>query len=295
MRDAESMLDQLLSSSADGLDEARVRDLLGLADAETVTASSTRSSPPMRWRASGCSTGSRSAAATCAASSTRSSRRSGPGSSASSPLAGRAGAGPVAHPVTALAAAARRLAAIDPSRAGVGGLRLQLELALFPDGPAARRGTAPSRRGRPGSGRRDREGRGVEASAAEARRGRRRPRRADSAAEAATPAAEPAPDAAASDRTTSQGAGQTWPPRRPRPPKPPRLAAPSKRRREPAEPAEPAAAVAAAPTVAGARSDRRPRGPPRPLAGDRRADQRPPADEAAHRRLPARSASRTAS
>ncbi|MDX6552852.1 MAG: hypothetical protein QOH74_1340, partial [Gaiellales bacterium] len=28
---------------------------------------------------------------------------------------------------------ARRLAAIDPSRAGVGGLRLQLELALFPD------------------------------------------------------------------------------------------------------------------------------------------------------------------
>ena len=36
MRDAESMLDQLLSSSADGLDEARVRDLLGLADVETV-------------------------------------------------------------------------------------------------------------------------------------------------------------------------------------------------------------------------------------------------------------------
>ena len=36
MRDAESMLDQLLSSSADELDEARVRDLLGLADAETV-------------------------------------------------------------------------------------------------------------------------------------------------------------------------------------------------------------------------------------------------------------------
>src|SRR6185312_8964118 len=35
------------------------------------------------------------------------------------------------------AAAARKLAAIDPSRAGVGGLRLQLELALFPDGPIA--------------------------------------------------------------------------------------------------------------------------------------------------------------
>jgi hypothetical protein len=35
----------------------------------------------------------------------------------------------------AIAAAARRLAAIDPTRHGVGGLRLQLELALFPDAP----------------------------------------------------------------------------------------------------------------------------------------------------------------
>src|SRR4029078_2002760 len=37
MRDAESMLDQLLSSSTDELYEGRVRDLLGLADAETIT------------------------------------------------------------------------------------------------------------------------------------------------------------------------------------------------------------------------------------------------------------------
>src|SRR5439155_13712806 len=37
------------------------------------------------------------------------------------------------HSLVALTAAARRLAAIDPTRAGVGGLRLQLELALFPD------------------------------------------------------------------------------------------------------------------------------------------------------------------
>src|SRR3990172_2481918 len=36
MRDAESMLDQLLASSPDRLDEARVRDLLGLADAESI-------------------------------------------------------------------------------------------------------------------------------------------------------------------------------------------------------------------------------------------------------------------
>ena len=38
MRDAESMLDQLLASSGDRLSEGRVRDLLGLADAETVEA-----------------------------------------------------------------------------------------------------------------------------------------------------------------------------------------------------------------------------------------------------------------
>ena len=36
MRDAESMLDQLLSSAPDTIDERRVRDLLGLADAEAV-------------------------------------------------------------------------------------------------------------------------------------------------------------------------------------------------------------------------------------------------------------------
>lgn len=38
MRDAESMLDQLLSSSGDRLDESHVRDLLGLADADTIEA-----------------------------------------------------------------------------------------------------------------------------------------------------------------------------------------------------------------------------------------------------------------
>ncbi|MCI0636698.1 MAG: DNA polymerase III subunit gamma/tau, partial [Actinobacteria bacterium] len=36
MRDAESMLDQLLSAAPDRIDEAHVRDLLGLADAEVV-------------------------------------------------------------------------------------------------------------------------------------------------------------------------------------------------------------------------------------------------------------------
>ncbi len=49
-----------------------------------------------------------------------------------------------AHPLTSLVAVARRLAAIDPTRAGVGGLRLQLELALFPDPALAGTRVAPS-------------------------------------------------------------------------------------------------------------------------------------------------------
>jgi hypothetical protein len=59
------------------------------------------------------------------------------------PLDGSASSAPMTHGVTELAAAARRLALIDPSRAGVGGLRLQLELALFPDVPMPARAIAP--------------------------------------------------------------------------------------------------------------------------------------------------------
>ncbi|HEY7589357.1 MAG TPA: DNA polymerase III subunit gamma/tau [Candidatus Limnocylindrales bacterium] len=135
MRDAESMLDQLLASGGDGLDEGRVRDLLGLADEESVAGfvaalvnGDAASGIPildvledrgrdlrvfldqvveaLRLRLVAA-------------------------------LSGRSTEGPSA---ARLAAAARRLAAIDPSRAGVGGLRLQLELALFggaADVPAA--------------------------------------------------------------------------------------------------------------------------------------------------------------
>jgi DNA polymerase-3 subunit gamma/tau len=124
MRDAESMLDQLLSSSADELDEPRVRDLLGLADAETITgfvnalvASDVLGGIKLldaledRGR----------------------DLRGFLDQVIEALRAGIVGTSGTKHPVTALAAAARRLAAIDPSRAGVGGLRLQLELALFPD------------------------------------------------------------------------------------------------------------------------------------------------------------------
>jgi DNA polymerase III subunit gamma/tau len=146
MRDAESMLDQLLSSSADGLDEAHVRDLLGLADTETVAGFvdalvATDARTGMRLL-DGLDERGRDLRGfldqvieTLRA-----------GIIGAAPAPGLAGSGPMAHSVVDLAAAARRLAAIDPSRAGVGGLRLQLELALFPDpGLAPRPIAAPQR------------------------------------------------------------------------------------------------------------------------------------------------------
>src|SRR6185295_14924738 len=124
MRDAESMLDQLLSSSADELDDARVRDLLGLADAETISgfvnalvASDALAGIKLL---DGLEDRGRDL-------------RGFLDQVIEALRAGIVGAAATRHPVTALAAVARRLAAIDPSRAGVGGLRLQLELALFPD------------------------------------------------------------------------------------------------------------------------------------------------------------------
>ncbi len=67
MRDAESMLDQLLSAAPERIDEANVRDLLGLADAEVVTAFI--DAPRQRGRrrtGSPCSMRSRSGAGTSA-------------------------------------------------------------------------------------------------------------------------------------------------------------------------------------------------------------------------------------
>ena len=144
MRDAESMLDQLLSSSADGLDEARVRDLLGLADAETVggfvdalVASDARSG--MRLL-DGLDERGRDLRGFLdqVIESLRFAIIGAP------PPPGMAGAGPTNYSIADLAAAARRLASIDPSRAGVGGLRLQLELALFPDPSLAPRISRPA-------------------------------------------------------------------------------------------------------------------------------------------------------
>jgi DNA polymerase III subunit gamma/tau len=132
MRDAESMLDQLLASSAESLDDARVRDLLGLADSESIGAfiealvdrdlpAGLRVLDTLEDRG-----------------------RDLRGfldqvvEALRGTIAGSGTEGAVSrHPLLALTAAARQLAGIDPSRPGVGGLRLQLELALYPEAPAA--------------------------------------------------------------------------------------------------------------------------------------------------------------
>jgi DNA polymerase III subunit gamma/tau len=126
MRDAESMLDQLLSAGDGPIDEARVRGLLGLADAEAVAgfvdalvggdvAAGMRILDDLEERG-------------------RDSRAflDQVVDALRAELLESLGDGITpSRPVAALSAAARRLAAIDPDRNGVGGLRLQLELALF--------------------------------------------------------------------------------------------------------------------------------------------------------------------
>ena len=142
MRDAESMLDQLLSSSTGELDEAGVRDLLGLADVETIDGfvdalvdndalAGIRLLDSLEDRGRDLRGFLDQVIEALRA-----------GIVGADPNGARTNR-PMAHPVAALAGAARRLAAIDPSRAGVGGLRLQLELALFPD-PASPAAGSPS-------------------------------------------------------------------------------------------------------------------------------------------------------
>ena len=125
MRDAESILDQVLASAGGRIDEASVRDLLGLADAEAID------------RLTGALVDGDAGA--------------GIGVLAELDERGRdvavvldqildqirtdlgAAIGPAGQPAraAALSAAAHRLAAIDPERRGVGGLRFQIELALL--------------------------------------------------------------------------------------------------------------------------------------------------------------------
>jgi DNA polymerase-3 subunit gamma/tau len=124
MRDAESILDQVLASAAGGIDEATVRDLLGLADAEaiqTLTSALVDGDP----------------AAGLAVLSELDERGRDVAVVLDQVVEAvrtelSAALRPDADPrrVAALSAVAHRLAAIDPERRGVGGLRFQLELAL---------------------------------------------------------------------------------------------------------------------------------------------------------------------
>ncbi len=122
MRDAESMLDQLLTAAPDTIDEGLVRDLLGLADADAVETF-------VDALISG------DAATGIALLDLLEDR--GRDARILMDQAIEVIRGRLVATLTgsddrmALADAARRLAAIDTDRAGVGGLRLQLELAMF--------------------------------------------------------------------------------------------------------------------------------------------------------------------
>jgi DNA polymerase III subunit gamma/tau len=139
MRDAESMLDQLLASSGEQLDEAHVRELLGLAEADVIDSfvealvvgdavGGIRILDELEDRGRDARVFLDQVVDAIRAQLVAA--LSVPGSAAQA---------------RRLAASARRLAAIDPNRAGTGGLRLQLELALFADAESAVAAAPPSR------------------------------------------------------------------------------------------------------------------------------------------------------
>ncbi len=138
MRDAESILDQLLSMTTDIVTEPAVRDLLGLADAAAVDGF-----------VEALLTG--DAAAGIEILDRLEERGRDPRAlldqvveAIRTRLVTEAGSDGTGRG-TSLTAVARRLIAIDPDRAGIGGLRLQLELALFAAPPAlAAPPTAPA-------------------------------------------------------------------------------------------------------------------------------------------------------
>jgi DNA polymerase-3 subunit gamma/tau len=129
MRDAESILDQLLSSTAGPIEADAVRDLLGLADADLVDGFVA-------------ALGTGDAAAGIALLDRLEDRGRDLRvfldqvvDALRDRLVAALGSGTRTDP--ALALAARRLASIDPTRLGPGGIRLQLELVLLDPGPVA--------------------------------------------------------------------------------------------------------------------------------------------------------------
>jgi DNA polymerase-3 subunit gamma/tau len=126
MRDAESMLDQLLSAAPERIDEATVRDLLGLADAEVVDAFVEH-----LVRGDGAAGVALLESLDERGRDIRALLDQAVDTIRAELMAGLADPAARRHDPAALAAAGRRLAAIDPNRAGIGGLRFQLELAMF--------------------------------------------------------------------------------------------------------------------------------------------------------------------
>ena len=135
MRDAESMLDQVLAAGAGRIDESAVRDLLGLADTEVVAR---LIDALIRGDAAAgldvlAQLDDRGRDAGVVLEQIVEQIRAELGASLAPDGDRQRGA--------ALAALARRLASIDPERRGVGGTRFQLELALLD--AATRRGAIP--------------------------------------------------------------------------------------------------------------------------------------------------------
>jgi DNA polymerase-3 subunit gamma/tau len=135
MRDAESILDQLLSMTTEVITEAAVRDLLGMADAAAVDGF-----------VEALLTGDAAGGITIL--DRLEERGRDPRAlldqvvdAVRSRLVTEATSGGTDRGAN-LTAVARRLIAIDPDRAGIGGLRLQLELALFA-GPSLAPATPP--------------------------------------------------------------------------------------------------------------------------------------------------------
>jgi DNA polymerase-3 subunit gamma/tau len=126
MRDAESMLDQVLSSGADNIDGDAVRDLLGLADDATVDrfiAALAGGDPLDGVRAlDALEAEGRDLVAFADQVVARLREQL---------VAALQSGAPAASAAAELAHAARRLAGLDVNRAGAGGYRLQLELCLL--------------------------------------------------------------------------------------------------------------------------------------------------------------------
>jgi DNA polymerase-3 subunit gamma/tau len=148
MRDAESMLDQLISGGAERLTAERVRELLGLADAESVNGFITALAhgDALAGMTTLDELEDRGRDVRAFLDQVLEALRAG----IVARLSGRSAAGAV--DTSRLASIGRRLAAIDPARMGPGGLRFQLELVLLDPAPSGSVPAVAATRDVPSSG-----------------------------------------------------------------------------------------------------------------------------------------------